>query len=88
MLIIAGIILVGVMMVFFILPSYLKNKNEIKNITIPLMKVDRVDKEGHVAFVFRSEKFTQLFKSANPDFIVYQHPAPHRVKSVRMELMD
>ena len=86
--IIAGIILVGVMMTFLILPSYLRNKNETKNITIPLMKVDRIDKVGHVAFVFRSEKFTKMFKSENPDFLVYQHPAPHRVKSVRMELMD
>ncbi len=84
----AAIILVGVLMVFIILPSYLTSKNEIKNISIPLMKVDQIDKVGNVAFVFRSEKFMKLFKSANPGVLVYLHPSPHQVKSIRMELMD
>ncbi|MHA1637651.1 MAG: hypothetical protein ACTSUB_06500 [Candidatus Thorarchaeota archaeon] len=86
--ILTGIILNGVMLFLLILPSYLTSKNEIKNITIPLMKVDQIDKVGHVAFVFRSEKFTKLFKSANPNVQVFQHPCPHQIRSIRMELMD
>ncbi len=85
--VLTGIILVGMIMFLTILPSYLKGKNETKNISIPLMKVDRIDKAGHVAFVFRSEKFTELFKTANPDYHVFQHQSPHLIKSVRRELM-